>query len=135
MNRVGLYISAVLILAVMVVISACASKTTEVPTLKAEVLVKELPEGVEGLELRDGALWLKKGYTFEPQPGGTFRIQNPGGGGGTGGGCGCKSPTGGGCEPKLEGGIIVCKADATCTNCGLAITVGGISTDIIAFRR
>jgi hypothetical protein len=124
----------------MISVSACAPKSGEVPAPPAsprtELLVKELPAGVEGLELRDGAIWLKEGYTFEPQPDGTFIIglRDGSGGGGTGGGCGCKSG-GGKCEPVLEGGIAVCKGDSACTKCGLALTVGGVTTEVMLFTR
>jgi hypothetical protein len=99
---------------------------------KRATMVEKLPDGADGLDLRDGRLRLKQGYRFVPQPMGRFAIENPGGGTGASGGCGCKSG-GGTCEPKLSGGIIVCAADG-CTQCGLALTIGGTTTEIGFFE-
>jgi hypothetical protein len=100
------------------------------------VLVKTLPAGVEGLELKDGALRVKDGYQFVKGPGGTFTVSRinvpvppapP-----TGGGCGCNAGTDG-CQPVDKGGIIVCEGGCGTGTCGLAVTAGGIRTEIIRF--
>ncbi len=120
---------------VTLVAAACAPTPAPTPSLYGQAVVKELPAGVEGWELRDGALRLKEGYEFVPQPDGQFiLISTGGGGGGTGGGCGCKGGSGK-CEPKLKDGIAVCEADSTCTNCGLALTIDGRQVEIMRFAK
>jgi hypothetical protein len=129
--------SMVVILVLGFVASFACTRTTPQQTQTPStgtVLVKELPAGVEGLELRDGALRLKDGYEFVPGPGGTFtvsRIQLPTlPTSSTGGGCGC-SASATGCQPVSKGGIIVCEGGCGTGTCGLALTVGGVKTDII----
>jgi len=98
---------------------------------KGKVLVKQLPAGVEGVELKDGALRLRSGFTFVKKPRHRFalvRISN--GQTVTTGGCGC---TGGTCEPTAGGGIIVCEGSNCTGSCGLALTARGVSTRIIEF--
>ena len=49
------------------------------------------------------------------------------------GGCGCSSL--GDCKPVFTSdGIIVCKASGICIgSCGLAVTIGGASTQLIMY--
>jgi hypothetical protein len=117
----------------------CAQKDAEVHAQnsqslppKGTLLVKQLPAGVEGVELKDGWLHLKEGYKFEKQPRHRFSVARIGGGHGvTSGGCGC---TGGTCDPKLgTGGIIVCDSTGCTGSCGLALTIGGAQTKIIRY--
>jgi hypothetical protein len=104
---------------------------------KPTLLVSKLPAGAEGVELAEGGLRILKGYEFIRDSDSTFVIarmteRTRTGGTGTGGGCGCKGGTGG-CVPANQGGIIVCQADSSCTNCGLALTIGGVSTMIFRY--
>jgi hypothetical protein len=109
-----------------------APSDTPAQTGTGTLLVDNLPENVVGLELRDGAIHVKDGYKLEQQPDSTFMMIDPDGGRtGTGLGCGCKSPTGT-CVPELKGGIAVCTADK-CDKCGLAVMVGGTSTELAIF--
>jgi hypothetical protein len=116
------------------ILLGCAHEATNQSSApnKGKILVKQLPAGVEGVELKDGALRLKSGFTFVKKPRHRFalvRISN--GQGATTGGCGC---TGGTCEPKVNSsGIIVCEGSNCTGSCGLALTVRGISTRIIEF--
>lgn len=129
MKRIGLDISVIVILAA----SACAPGPKTAPTPHCEVLVKQLPDGVEGLELRDGALWVKDGYTVVPEPSGMFTITRDSDGTAvTSGSCGCHG-TEGTCETLLKGGIAVC--EGTCSKCGLAVWVEGVRTEILLFSR
>ena len=142
---------ALLLLVLPFVIGACAPKstppaqtadTTASPApsdtaAKVEVhaLVTKLPAGVEGLELAEGGLRVQKGYKFVKDSDSTFVIARLSNGRNvTSGGCGCK--TAGGCDPVLTSdGIIVCEASSGCTDCGLAVTAGGIRTQVYAFAR
>ncbi|MGE5177784.1 MAG: hypothetical protein ACM3PF_01685 [Bacteroidota bacterium] len=104
------------------------------PARKGTPLVKKLPPGVEGVELADGGLRLLKGYEFVKNSDSTFAIarMRDGGRTGTGGSCGC-SGGGGKCTDGDRGGIIVCEADSACTNCGLRLTIGGVTTEIFRY--
>ena len=134
-------ISAVLAaLALTLVLLACtnekntaqtSSSTSQAGLPKGTVLVKQLPAGAEGVELKDGALRLKSGFTFTKQPRHQFTVARMSGGqGATSGGCGC---AGGTCDPVLSGSIIVCQG-ADCTgSCGLALSIRGVTRKIIEF--
>ncbi len=98
---------------------------------KGTALVKELPGSVEGVELKDGSLKLKPGFTFEKDPRHGFVIARMSGGQHvTSGGCGC---TGGTCDPVLKGGIIVCESSGCTGSCGLALTIAGVRMNIIRY--
>ena len=128
------------LLALTLVLLACAQekKEAQMPQSsgqaaapKGTLLVKELPSGVEGVELKNGALRLKPGFAFEKKPRHQFAVARISGGQGvTSGGCGCE---GGTCDPVLKGGIIVCEGNDCTGTCGLALTVHGLNTKIIAF--
>jgi hypothetical protein len=128
-------ITAVLtLLALTLVLVACAHEQRQAQTSQSDlpggtVLVKRLPAGAEGLELKEGSLRLKPGYSFVKQSGHRFAVARMSGGQPvTSGGCGC---TGGTCDPVLKGGIIVCEASGCTGTCGLALTVAGVNTKII----
>lgn len=135
-------ISAFLIsLALTLVLLACVHEKNEAQTSpstgqngvpKGTVLVKELPAGAEGVELKGGALRLKPGFTFTKQPRHGFTVARMSGGqGATSGGCGC---TGGTCDPVLgSGGAIVCQGTNCTGTCGLALTVRGVTRKIVEF--
>jgi hypothetical protein len=92
---------------------------TQAPPLKGQVLVQQLPDTLEGLEVREGALAVKDGYKFEKQPGGGFTIARMSDGATvTSGGCGCRTGSSELCDPLMEGGIIICVG--FCNDCGLA---------------
>ena len=142
---------ALLLVVLPFVIGACAPKSTppaqtadttasSAPSdtaAKVEVhaLVDKLPAGVEGLELAAGGLRVQKGYKFVKDSDSTFVVARLSNGRNVAlGGCGCK--TEGSCDPVLTpDGIIVCQASGGCTDCGLALTAGGIRTQVYAFAR
>ena len=98
---------------------------------KGTLLVKKLPASVEGLELKGGLLTLKPGYKFLKQPRHRFAVARTSGGRPvTSGGCGC---TGGTCDPKSQGSIIVCESTGCTGSCGLAVTIAGVSTTIMRY--
>ena len=118
------------VVAVTLTLLACAHEATnQASGPKGKLLVKQLPAGVEGVELKDGALRLKPGFTFVKKPRHRFavaRISN--GQTVTSGGCGC---TGGTCDPTSSGGIIVCEGSNCTGSCGLALTAHGVNTKIM----
>jgi hypothetical protein len=124
--------AAYIVLLVLPIAVAGCSRQSSTPGAKGQVVVAQLPAGAEGVELKDGALKLKDGYDFVKESGSTFAIARRSDGRHvTSGGCGCKSATGT-CTPTMTIGIIECVPD-NCTSCGLALTVGGASTEIIRY--
>jgi hypothetical protein len=125
--------SVFVLLGLTLLLLACAHEEGRATgeTAKGTVIVKQLPAGVEGVELKDGSLRLKPGYKFEKRPQHQFAvIRISDGRAVTSGGCGC---TGGTCDPVLKGGIGVCEGSGCTGHCGLALTVAGIKTTIINY--
>jgi hypothetical protein len=102
-------------------------------TTKGTNLVERLPRSVHGVMLQEGALRVKPGFKFVKKGHGRFAIARRSNGGTVGlGGCGCKG--GGDCQPKYTGGIITCQPVVSCSgSCTLALTIGGVRTDIIRY--
>jgi hypothetical protein len=96
------------------------------------LLIKELPAGTEGVELKTNGLAVSDGYQLVNDTPGTFSITRKRDGQSVAsGGCGC---TGGTCEPKLSpDGIIVCSGSSCSDTCGLALTTAGVRTEIAKF--
>src|SRR5438552_4378256 len=117
------------LVALTLVLLACAcapeqrqaqtSKSTNPSQMpKGTVLVKQLPAGAEGVELKGSSLRLKTGYKFVKQSRHGFAVARISGGQPVlSGGCGC---TGGACDPVSKYGIIVCEPNGCTGSCGLA---------------
>ena len=106
-------------------------QTTQEPIHKGVLLVEKLPAEVEGVELADGGLKVKDGYEFVKDSKSTFAIARMSDRRVvTKGGCGCN--TTGACDPVFKGGIIVCEA-TNCSDCGLALMIGGVLTPIFKY--
>ena len=104
---------------------------SEVP--KGELLVQALPAGVVGIELREGRLHVREGYALVQGAGGTMSLVDPDNREKPSGlGCGCSGGTGG-CVVANQGGILVCKDEGCTGSCGLAVTIDGITTEILRF--
>jgi hypothetical protein len=104
-------------------------------TARAQLLVQELPTGIEGLELAERGLRVKKGYEYVKDTDSTFAIMRLSDNGRiTVGGCGCKA--GAGCVPFLtDDGIIIC-VSVLCNTCGLAVTSpGGQRFEIARYEK
>jgi hypothetical protein len=101
---------------------------------KGELLVTALPAGVEGLEIKEGAIHLQTGYEFVKGEKGSFTVARRGGGAPVvSGGCGCSGGTGD-CDPEFTpDGIIVCASKGCTASCGLAVTLGGTRTELVRF--
>lgn len=134
MNRPGVILLVALSLSLISCSRNPAPPSEQTPgqtVAHGQVLIDHLPDGVEGVELAEGGLRLKKGYKLVKDSDSTFAIARMSDGRSVmAGGCGCKGS--GGCDPVLEGGIIVCKAK-DCSDCGLALTIAGVRTPIIRY--
>ena len=107
------------------------AQTTQEPTHKGVLLVEKLPAEVEGVELADGGLKVMDGYEFVKDSKSTFAIARMSDRKVvTRGGCGCN--TTGACDPVFKGGIIICEA-TNCSDCGLALMIGGVRTAIFKY--
>ena len=94
----------------------------------AKVLT-QLPAGIEGVEIRDGAVRVKSGYEFV-QNRRTRRVSvRRIGGRGLGGDWSCNCSGGSGtCQATVTTGTLVCTipAGSKCTQCDLTITTTGL---------
>ena len=101
---------------------------------RAQMLVEALPAGVEGLELAENGLRVKKGYEYVKDTDSTFAIMRLSDSKRISvGGCGCR--VGPGCVPVLtDDGIIIC-VTILCTPCGLAVTSGGPRFEIARYEK
>ena len=106
--------------------------------LKGTMLVKRLPTGAEGVELKDGALRLKPGYKFEQVDGSSATVARMNGGplGVTTGTFVCGCPilfgNGGSCSLSINSGAISC-TNETCISCVLNIKIGTKRTEIMKY--
>jgi hypothetical protein len=104
---------------------------------KEKTLVKRLPDGVEGVELKGSAVRVKAGYKFVKQSNRSVAVARIKGGGNNVGGswnCDCWSGTGG-CEAYIVGDTISClKSKDGCTgSCKLSVTIKGASTGVVIY--
>ena len=114
---------------------------TEVP--KGKALVEKLPEGVEGVELKDGVVKIKPGYKFVKKDNKVTVMRSAAGGAGGGGrlgvggswSCVCKQGAGG-CSTMVEDNQIYCApgGDSPCGDkCVLSITIKAARTGIMRY--
>jgi hypothetical protein len=110
---------------------AAAESRTPAQVGTATLLIKELPPGTEGLELKTNGLAIADGYELVGEAGGKFSVRRKRDGESVAsGGCGC---TGGTCEPTLSGGVIVCSGTSCTDTCGLALTTAGVRFEVAKF--
>jgi len=115
--------------------SSSASPSDSTVPFEAHTLVAQLPAGVEGLELAENGLRVKKGYEYVQVTDSTFAIArttaprppNPS----ASGGCACR--LGVLCKAVLRDGIIVCEGMFSCIECGLRVS-GASGEPIVIFR-
>jgi hypothetical protein len=110
-----------------------SSAQSDNTTRKTKVLVKRLPNGVEGVELKDGKVRLKDGYKFVKHDNGTVTVARMNNGLGVGGSwkCTCDEADGE-CEAVITNGSISCKVKPfTCNNCSMTVVVGSVRTTIM----
>jgi hypothetical protein len=102
---------------------------------KGKALVKRLPDGVEGVELKDGAVHLKDGYKFVKQGNGKVTVARINGNNATGTwACRCTGDThSGSCEEGIESASLFCNS-GTCTGtCKLSVVVKTVATAVFAY--
>lgn len=108
------------------------------PARAKKLLVKKLPEGLEGIILEEGQFKLKPGYKFLPQTNSKVTIALMAGGHSVKGSfdCFCPKQGGGSCSAVTVGGIISCQPSKT-TPCGdscmLRTTIDGYRTKLAMF--
>jgi hypothetical protein len=104
-----------------------------------KVLVKSLPKGVEGVELKDGIFRLKPGFKWVSQPDGTIAAARNNGGAGLGGSFDCQctgTDAKGKCVVATQGSSMGCvshdtdKCSGTCT---LTVFTGLATTRIAIY--
>ena len=124
-----------------VVGSRAAQEIKEVP--KGEALVEKLPEGVEGVEIKDGIVKIMPGYKFVNKDNKVTVMRAAGGGAGGGGrlgvggswSCVCKEGVGG-CSTMVEDNQIYCTpgGEPACPDkCVLSIIIKAAKTGIIRY--
>jgi hypothetical protein len=108
------------------------------PVKARKVLVKELPKGLEGIELKNGEFKLKPGYKFVPDSNssGTVALQT-GGLSDVDGKFKCSCSVDGSCTFVSHQGTLFCvkKPTDTCTEgvCDFTVTIGGLKTKLAIF--
>ena len=107
------------------------------PPKAKKVLVKKLPEGLEGVVLEDGQFKLKPGYKFLPPTNNKVTIALQAGGHSVKGSFDCFCPKQGGtCAAVTVQGIISCqpgKATPCGDQCILRTTIEGYRTKLAIF--
>lgn len=112
------------------------SSTRSTSARKGKVLVKRLPDGAEGVELKEGALRIRDGYKFVKNPNGTVTVARMNDGQGVGGSwsCTCDDKGGGDCEAVISGGSISCKVvPFSCNSCSMSVVVSKVRTSIMRY--
>lgn len=102
-----------------------------------KVLVKELPEGMEGIALENGRFKLMPGYKFVPQPNGTVTVALQAGGRPVSGSYDCSCSGGSGtCSVLADSTGISCfkdKKDTCSKECKMTGTIRGSKTVLAIF--
>ncbi len=143
------HINIILIVALMLASLVCAGGQTpkaktqkpqsvsQAAKVKERTLVKRLPDGLEGVEIKGNAVRVKSGYKFVKQANGTVTVARIKGGGNNVGGswnCDCWSGSGG-CEAYILADTISClKSKDGCTgSCKLSVVVKGTRTGVVIY--
>jgi hypothetical protein len=117
-----------------------ATTAAEAKPVKAQkVLIKKIPEALEGIVLEDGQFKLKPGYKFLPTSNNKVTIALRAGGHNVKGSFDCfcaKQGAGSACAIVAVGGSLVCTKSQTspCSDeCILRSTVSGLRTKLAIF--
>ena len=121
--------------------SPATREIIEIP--KGEALVEKLPEGVEGVEMKDGVVKIKPGYKFVKKDNKVTVMRSAAGGAGGGGrlgvggswSCVCKQGTGG-CSTMVEDNQIFCApgGEPACSDrCVLSIVIKAAKAGIFMY--
>ena len=148
MRRIGTIIAVVLTLVLYVYGQPPQGNSNRrvTKTRKPKALVKKLPEGLEGVELKDGVIKLKPGYKFVKKSGNSVTVARMAGGdspqaGNTGSfSCSCTDEftggSGGGCSLHITSNTLRCQAseENPCKGgCILNTTINGVKKGVIIY--
>jgi hypothetical protein len=140
MRRISILMAAVLILTALVYTygqppPGDSKRQTPAEKVKGKALVKRLPSGTEGVELKRGAVWAKTGYKFVKQSDGTVIVARIArGGNGLMGTWSCKCGSDkGSCVATTDGRSLVCSTDGVCKKCTLQVETSGATSSIMAY--
>jgi len=108
---------------------------------KGRLLVKRLPNGVEGVVIKNGMVRVKPGYKFVKGEDGKVSVYLMSGGGGglpVSGSwdCYCTKESGSGvgtCKAVVSGDYLSCLAGAGCSECKLSVIFGMSTKPIVAY--
>jgi hypothetical protein len=101
-----------------------------------KALVRKLPAGLGGVQLRGNRVRLKAGYKFVKQADGSVMVARiRGGGAGLDGkwSCNCNAPGTGACDTVTTGTQLYCSKGACTSSCTLTITTIGASLGVIMY--
>jgi hypothetical protein len=142
MRRIGL--TAIALVIVMFVVGAGA-RTNPVGVngqgggRTGKALVKKLPAGLEGVQLRGNIVRVKPGYKFVKQADGTVTVarikSGSGGGPGLGGkwSCDCDAPGKGTCETSIGDDALYCSKATCSSSCTLRISTTNATVGIVRY--
>jgi hypothetical protein len=110
---------------------------------RGRVMVKRLPDKVEGVMLKDGQVKLKPGYKFVKRTNGTVAVARISGSVSQGNNisgtwsCSCTTTSGpagkGKCAVTISSSFISCESDICTGSCTLLTTVEGARTNVIMY--
>ncbi len=142
MKRITIVLTATLMLALLTYAHSRTLKpnsppkpTTQTVTAKKTALVKQLPAGVEGVELKGNSLRLKEGYKFVPEPNKSVSIARIKGGTKISGTWDCACSKDGACGVSVGPNGLDCLMETCKGSCTLKVTIGGQATRVIMFAR
>jgi hypothetical protein len=119
------------------------SKTqAQTATATPRLLEKQLPPGVEGVELKENGIALKAGFKFVKGPNNTVRVASLRPGSGVTGTFDCKcvltdtnKQKSGTCPTNINGPLLTCTTGTCGGNCDLDVTVGVTRTALMRFAQ
>jgi len=139
MKRMTLFAVATIALVLPVVYGKATQTERRSEPPKGKVLVRQLPAGAEGMELKDGVVRLQAGYKFVKRAGNKIGVEKMAGGGAPQAGgswiCDC-SGGGGGCTTLTDGTYLFCnkaKENGCKESCVLTITTDGVRKGVILY--
>jgi hypothetical protein len=143
MKRISMIVIVALTLALMAYAHSRRSKSNshtpepQTPPARAKgtALVKQLPAGVVGVELKGSLVQLIPGYKFVKEPNNTVSVARMKGRGNVSGDWNCNCSKDGDCGVAIESGSLSCTMNTCKGSCTLKVTIGLKSTGVLMFAR